>query len=180
MFAGGITCAWGFSRLVRWVKKNLRRRYEPERATKYTCEDGHIVRSRGELVIDNYFSSRQIAHVYEKSIQIRGGTIKYDWYLPELETYVEYWGYGGKAYMERKKEKIRLYRRNGLKLLSIEDKHLEDIYTYLKRILKSSKQFSQDQTPSISFCPNCGKRLDTRFSSRTHETKNPTNLCLYE
>ncbi|MHA1732095.1 MAG: hypothetical protein ACTSU5_09130 [Promethearchaeota archaeon] len=155
-------------RLAKWS----RGRYQPERATRYTCEDGHVVRSRGEMVIDNYFSRRQIAHVYEKTVKVLGKPVKYDWYLQDLECYVEYWGYGGKEYARRKREKLRLYRAAGLKLLSIEDKALEDIYAFMEDALGKILGKDPGKTPRSgeragrghSFCPNCGCRLDERFS----------------
>ena len=35
---------------------------------KYRCLDGHLVRSKGELIIDNYLFFLGLSHVYEKVI----------------------------------------------------------------------------------------------------------------
>ncbi len=103
---------------------------------KYTCLDGHVVRSKGELIIDNYLHLLKIDHKYEKSIYIYGSKIKYDWYLPKYDVYIEYWGYGGKAYEKRKKEKLRLYKKAKLKLISIENYMFYDIYSEFDKLLK--------------------------------------------
>ena len=85
--------------------------------------------------------------------------IKYDWYLPKFKIYIEYWGYHGKNYMQRKEEKLRLYRKGKLKLISIEDIMLKDIYTNLEKEL--SKFIKKDVIKR--HCPNCGIELDKRF-----------------
>ena len=88
--------------------------------------------------------------------------LKYDWYLPKYKTYIEYWGYYGKNYMKRKDEKLNLYRKGKLKLISIEDIMLKDIYSNLEkelnRFIKKDKIVSDKK-----HCPNCGIELDIRF-----------------
>ncbi len=103
---------------------------------KYTCLDGHLVKSKGELIIDNYLYLLKIDHKYEKSIYIFGSKIKYDWYLPKYDIYIEYWGFGGKNYEKRKKEKLRLYKKANLKLISIENYMFYDIYLEMDNLLK--------------------------------------------
>ncbi|MHA2181968.1 MAG: hypothetical protein ACXAAH_11135 [Promethearchaeota archaeon] len=108
---------WVLRRIFQLYKK----KYLPKIATSFKCIDGHIVRSRGELVIDNHLHRMGIKHKYENTIRIRGKPLKYDWYLPRYDIYIEYWGYFGKDYMKRKEEKLNLYRKGKLKLISIED-----------------------------------------------------------
>ncbi len=153
-----IVIAW----LILKIKKFLKKKYIPQVATSFKCLDGHIVRSKGELVIDNHLHRLGLDHEYENTIKVRGKSIKYDWYLPEYKTYIEYWGYFGKDYMKRKEEKLELYRKGKLKLISIEDIMLKDIYSNLEKeltkVLKMDK-FSQEK----KHCPNCGIELDKRF-----------------
>ena len=103
---------------------------------KYTCLDGHVVKSKGEMIIDNYLYFLNIYHKYEKSIYINGSKIKYDWYLPKYNVYIEYWGYGGKTYEIRKRQKLRLYKKAKLNLISIENYMFYDIYSEFDRLLK--------------------------------------------
>ena len=148
--------------LIIKIFKFSKKKYIPQRATSFKCLDGHIVKSKGELIIDNYLYHLGITHEYENTIRVQGKPMKYDWYLPEYDIYIEYWGYYGKKYMKRKKVKLELYRKGKLKLISIEDFMLRDIDKNLqKEISKVMKldQFLQD----LKHCPNCGLLLDERF-----------------
>ena len=144
------------------ILKFSRKKYIPQVATSFKCLDGHIVRSKGELVIDNHLHRLDLDHEYENIIRVRGNLLKYDWYLPKFEAYIEYWGYFGKDYMKRKEEKLDLYRKGKLKLISIEDIMLKDIYSNLETEL--SKSIKLDKiTQAKKHCPNCGIELDKRF-----------------
>ncbi|MFX0071163.1 MAG: hypothetical protein ACFFAO_08740 [Candidatus Hermodarchaeota archaeon] len=140
-------------------KKILKKQYLPETASSFKCLDGHIVKSKGELIIDNFLYTNGIDHIYENTIKVKGSSIKYDWYLPGYEIYIEYWGYYGKEYMNRKEEKIKLYKQGKLSLISIEDVMFTDIYSNLKDSLR--KYITFDKTSK--HCPNCGTVLDNRF-----------------
>ena len=61
--------------------------------------------------------------------------------------------------MKRKEEKLRLYRKGKLKLISIEDIMLKDIYTNLESELN---RFIKTDTIK-RHCPNCGIELDNRL-----------------
>lgn len=154
---------WFILKFRERLLKRLRKKYSPKKAHKFKCLDGHVVRSKGELMIDNHLHRLGIKHEYEQTIDVKDNPIKYDWYLPENEIYMEYWGFHGKDYMARKEEKIKLYKKGKLTLVSIEDVMLEDIYTNLEDAL--SKHMEINRTPSANkkFCPNCGTTLDERF-----------------
>ncbi|TFG06177.1 MAG: hypothetical protein EU539_08345 [Promethearchaeota archaeon] len=148
-----------FFYLIKKLKKILKKKYLPETASSFKCLDGHVVRSKAELIIDNFLYNNGIKHVYENTIKIKGSSIKYDWYLPDHDIYIEYWGYFGKEYMKRKEEKIRLYKKGNLCLVSIEDIMFKDLYHHLKELLKKDIEFMD----SKKHCPNCGILLDERF-----------------
>jgi len=144
---------------IRKILKSIKKKYKPKVATNFKCLDGHVVRSKGELMIDNHLYRLGIEHEYENTIRIRGKPIKYDWYLPKDKIYIEYWGYYGKNYMKRKEEKLNLYRKGRLTLISIEDIMLKDIYTNLEKELnRFIKKYIIKR-----HCPNCGIELDKRF-----------------
>ncbi|UCC19946.1 MAG: hypothetical protein JSV62_01315 [Promethearchaeota archaeon] len=138
------------------------KKYLPQRASSFKCLDGHIVKSKAELIIDNHLYRLGFEHIYENTIKIRGKPIKYDWYLPKFDIYIEYWGYFGKKYMKRKAEKLELYRKGKLKIISIEDIMLEDIYSYLENMVVKFIQ-SEIKIFKIKHCNNCGIALDDRF-----------------
>ena len=141
------------------IRRALKRPEKHERPTRFKCIDGHIVKSKGELIIDNHLTRLCIEHEYEKIIKVNNKPIKTDWYLPKYKIFMEYWGYYGKDYEKRKEEKITLYRKGKLDLISIEDIMLSDIYSNLKNELE---RFVTLKTGKIH-CPNCGTELDERF-----------------
>ncbi len=146
-------------KILKWQGK----KYQPDKASKFTCEDGHVVRSKGEMIIDNWLTLQGISHGYEKTILVHGHPIKYDWFLPEMEVYIEYWGFGGKAYMRRKQEKIKLYKDGHVGLISIEDKDLENIYESLPPKFMPFTKSPLSLANKGKFCPHCGEALDKRF-----------------
>ena len=157
-----VTCFIVIYWAVTKVRKFYKKKYQPQRATSFKCFDGHIVRSKGELIIDNQLHHLGIKHEYENTIRIRGKPLKYDWYLPDYKAYIEYWGYYGKYYMKRKAEKLQMYRKGNLKLISIEDIILKDIYSNLEKELSKIikiKKLNREK----KHCPNCGIELDKRF-----------------
>lgn len=141
------------------IRKALKKEKKVERPTRFKCLDGHVVKSKGELIIDNHLDRLGIKHEYEKIIKVYGNQIKTDWYLLKEEIFIEYWGYYGKDYMKRKEEKIRLYRKGKLNLISIEDIMLSDIYTNLENELERFMTLKTGKR----HCPNCGTELDERF-----------------
>ncbi|MFX1340355.1 MAG: hypothetical protein ACFFDK_17225 [Promethearchaeota archaeon] len=154
-----ITIFITFYYFIKLLKKYFAKKYIPESATSFKCIDGHIVRSKAELIIDNYLYNHNIAHDYEKKITVNGKSILYDWYLPEFKVFIEYWGFYGKNYMKRKEEKIRLYKKGKLNLISIEDIMFKDIYENLRNLLVNYKDINDTK----KYCPNCGWVFDERF-----------------
>lgn len=104
---------------------------------KYRCEDGHYVRSRIEVIVDNWLYSHNIAHAYEKKIP--GQKMICDFFVKKpdgKEIYIEVWGglenpAENQRYLARKKEKESIYKKLNLKLLSIEEKYFNNIDDYL-------------------------------------------------
>ena len=55
--------------------------------------NGEKVKSKAEKQIADYFSDVGIKYVYEKRFTTRNGkTIHPDFYLPDYDVFVEYWG----------------------------------------------------------------------------------------
>ena len=85
------------------------------------CKDGHKVRSYPELEIDNFLFSNGILHEVEKSFYLKNKRFKCDFYLPESNAYIEYWGiYHNHNYLKRKEIKLKAYKDVKLNLISIE------------------------------------------------------------
>ncbi len=64
--------------------------------------------------------------------------------------------------MKRKEEKLKLYQKGKLKLLSIEDIMLKDIYSNLENNLAKYTNYDKNFNTK-RHCPSCGMELDDRF-----------------
>jgi len=87
--------------------------------------DGTLVQSDGERLIANWLHEQGIAYRYDERYRILNGyAIRPDFYLPELDAYVEYWGMNTIDYKIGMLKKKKLYQQEGKRLISIypEDK----------------------------------------------------------
>lgn len=104
------------------------------------CTDGCLVRSIGEVLIDNWLYSNNIKHQVEKKIPIP--QLKYcDWYLPDYDVYIEFWGDIHTKYPEARKIKEKLYQKNKLKLVNIEPEDTDNLDEILKSKLKLNREY---------------------------------------
>jgi len=106
-------------------------RYTP----KYRTQDGHFVRSRAEVMIANWLYMNSIRFEYEKRLPIPENVLT-DFYLIDTDTYIEHWGLeNDEAYSQRKHQKIEIYKRYGLKLISLSSDDIFDLDTSLTALL---------------------------------------------
>jgi len=103
------------------------------------------VRSYSELLIDNWLYNNGYVHAYEKSVFMMtepDAVVLSDFYLPDGDVYIEFWGLNDdQRYLTRKEKKIQMYNDNKLKLISLEEtdvKRLNDImprklFEYIKK-----------------------------------------------
>ena len=108
----------------------------------YTCKDGHIVKSKSEREIDNYLFEHKIAHAYEKALIINGETFKPDFYLKDMDIYIEHWGYNSdnEEYTRRKEYKLPKYKEKGITLIQTNEKDMQDPETALELKLSTYKK----------------------------------------
>ena len=99
---------------------------------RYTCKDGHVVKSKSERDIDNYLFEHGISHAYERELPY-GATEKDvlhpDFYLPNYlgegkHVYIEHWGYNENniQYTKTKKFKMPIYKELGITLICTYEK----------------------------------------------------------
>ncbi len=101
-----------------------------ERAT-----DGHYVRSRGEMLIDNYLYFNGLAHAYERKLPIDEECYS-DFFIPSGNVYIEFWGLEeDKKYAERKRIKLELYKKYNLNLIEIKNEHISNLDDHLPKML---------------------------------------------
>lgn len=79
---------------------------------RFRCKDGHEVRSKAEREIDNFFYENQIWHIYEYKYEhpVTKEWAKPDFYLPDHNLYIEYFGLATKEYLQNREHKIKMYR----------------------------------------------------------------------
>ncbi len=85
-----------------------------------TAKAGTLVQSDGERKIADWLSANNIAYRYDERYRILNGhAIRPDFYLPELDIYIEYWGLDTADYKIGMLKKQQLYQQEGKRLISI-------------------------------------------------------------
>lgn len=91
-----------------------------EEAKRLRTTNHVAVQSQGEKRIGDYLAKNRIRFVYDERYRIAADAVlRPDFYLPEFDLYIEYWGMDTDDYLERRREKQFLYRRAGKKLISL-------------------------------------------------------------
>lgn len=81
---------------------------------------GVLVQSEGERLIADWLIARGIAFRYDERFRILSGhAIRPDFYLPELDVYIEYWGMDTADYKIGMLKKQQLYQQEGKRLISV-------------------------------------------------------------
>jgi hypothetical protein len=108
---------------------------EKHKAT-HRASDGHMVRSRAELLIDNWLYVANKVHAYEKKLPV-DEEVYCDFYLPEGVVYIEFWGMeNDQNYCKRKEAKIEIYKKYGFNLIELKDEHINFLDDHLPKLLR--------------------------------------------
>jgi hypothetical protein len=84
------------------------------------ARDGTIVQSAGERRIAEWLTAHGVAYRYDAKFRIIGEfQIRPDFYLPELDVYIEYWGLDTPQYKMSMYKKQTLYQQEGKRLISV-------------------------------------------------------------
>lgn len=111
--------------------------------TLLKAKDGHLVRSRAELIIDNLLYDYGLTHAYERELTV-AETVFSDFYIPSRNgkdnlgkaVYIEFWGINdNEKYLERKRIKQDIYKANNFNLIELDDSHLDNLDSYLRKAL---------------------------------------------
>ncbi len=107
--------------------------------TLLKTKDGHLVRSRAELIIDNMLYDYGLTHAYERELPVEEKVLS-DFYIPSKNggkaVYIEFWGISNnEKYLERKHIKQGIYKKYNLNLIEIEDKHIDNLDGHLPKLL---------------------------------------------
>ncbi len=102
---------------------------------QHRTTDGHWVRSKAELLIDNWLYVAGQVHAYERRLPIEE-EVYCDFYVPAGKVYIEYWGYeSNPEYAARKRIKQELYQKYKLNLVELSDEHIRNLDDYLPKML---------------------------------------------
>ncbi len=116
---------------------DFRKKYPAE----YRTKDGHYVRSKAELTIDDSLYLWGIAHAYEKKLPNTEEDVYSDFHIPSgsgrpKAVYIEYWGMeNDEKYNQRKNKKIEIYNMLGLSLIQLNDADIKNIEDSLQKYL---------------------------------------------
>jgi len=114
-------------------------KFKPQYGIKSITSNGEDVKSIGEQRIADYFRKNNIRYVYEEELRKKGIFTNYrigcpDFYLPDYDVYVEYWGlvnadniYTRKHYVRSMKRKMALYYENNVKFISIYPQNIDNL-----------------------------------------------------
>lgn len=116
-----------------------RRNFEMQVEMQKTVEarDGTIVQSKGEKCIAEWLTAHGLAYRYDQKFRIIGEfQIRPDFYLPELDVYIEYWGLDTPQYKMSMYKKQALYQQEGKRLISVYPKDLPALDVLMKSKLR--------------------------------------------
>ncbi len=105
------------------------------------AKDGTLVQSHGERIIAEFLSANSIAFRYDERIRmLEGMAVRPDFYLPEFDVYIEYWGMDTADYKIGMLKKQKLYQQEGKKIISLyyydKEKLAETLKQKLSRYMK--------------------------------------------
>ncbi len=116
-----------------------------EYGVKSITERGEVMKSIGERRIADYFVKNNINYIYEHDAKGRFLFFDYkisspDFYLPDYDVYVEYWGLVDAddsrtraQYVRTMRRKMAIYYRNKIKFISIYPDNLKDLDWIFRR-----------------------------------------------
>ncbi|MFN1581597.1 glycerol kinase [Vibrio rotiferianus] len=111
---------------------NFRQKFE----AKHRTLDGHYVRSKGELLIDNWLYLAGVVHAYERQLPI-AQDVTSDFYLPSGKVYLQFWGSDTGEMSESEQEKIRaVYKQHSFNLIEVEASEVDRLDEVLPKRLR--------------------------------------------
>lgn len=117
-----------------------RRNFETQVELNKTVEarDGTLVQSAGERKVAEWLTKHKLAFRYDSKYRIIAEfQIRPDFYLPEFDVYIEYWGMDTPQYKMSMYKKQQLYQQEGKRLISVYPKDLPDLNSLLVEKFRS-------------------------------------------
>ncbi|USD65816.1 glycerol kinase [Vibrio sp. SCSIO 43136] len=103
---------------------------------KHRTLDGHYVRSKAELIIDNWLYMNGVVHAYDRQLPIEEDVLG-DFYLPSGRVYIQYWGSDQGEMDSKTIEQTRaIYQRNEFALIELYADDIEQLDEVLGKRLR--------------------------------------------
>jgi len=98
--------------------------------------DGDVTDSYGERQVDDWLHRHvPYKHIYKYSLEREGQHISCDWYVPEIDLYMEYWGFTG-GERSQLPIKHKFYQDNSLQAIDIHEDELHILDDVLPKKIK--------------------------------------------
>lgn len=102
---------------------DFRNKFKPTIRT----EDGHVVRSKSEKIIDDWLYHKGISHAYERKVPIEE-EVYCDFFINiGQKVWIEFWGLDDEKYLRRKEVKKAFYQKEKRNLIELTDKDIEKL-----------------------------------------------------
>jgi hypothetical protein len=112
-------------------------RFKQKFDAKHRTADGHYVRSKGELIIDNWLYIAGLVHAYERKLPI-DDEVYSNFYLPQGKVYIQFWGSDlGPIDTVTRAEKLAAYRSHNFNLIEIEADQIDELDQRLPQALRN-------------------------------------------
>ncbi len=109
--------------------------YRQKFPARLRAADGHMLRSKTELMIDNWLYMAGIVHAYERRLPIAVEAYA-EFYLPAGNVYLEFMGQDSDTdYHQRKTIKINLYKSHDLKVIALTEEQVRQLDVHLPGLL---------------------------------------------
>jgi hypothetical protein len=109
------------------------------------ASDGTLVQSDGERLIAEWLTTNNISYRYDERFRIMEGyAIRPDFYLPEFDIYIEYWGMDTADYKIGMLKKQQLYQQEGKRCLSLHFRDKPRLEEFLREKLSSHMRVPKD------------------------------------
>ena len=147
-------------------RRNFDTRVEVQKTIRTT--DGTLVQSDGERRIAEWLAAHRIAYRYDDRLRIiEGRQIRPDFYLPELDIYIEYWGMDTLDYKIGMLIKQQMYQHAGKRLISLYPKDKPQLDALLSEKLLRLAPPDSASAPSVSGVGETAWSKTETFTERT-------------
>ncbi len=100
-----------------------------------TCLDGHTVKNKALMIIDNWLYTTGLVHAVGRELAV-DNSLLCDFYLPQGQIYLEFWGSEHTpAYLKQKMAKKALYNQHELNVIDVHQEDLSRLDTLLPKQL---------------------------------------------